>query len=467
MSRLGGFNITKAFGMSILVGLVGYGVQPMGFGSPVYAKESQALSAQTPEGQESVTERGVAPLVRDHRKQSTPLPSVSAPAQGTNGPSSVVGGTFEPDYRYPWVVRRNGCFGVLIDPKWVLTAAHCVAPGLGVSDWVYYRTHPHTGAGHTDTRAPDPSVAPFIHPMYVFGKEDYDLALVKLKQPFALNSDIQTVGLPRSPRQPGVVGTVASFSHSEPLPTGHFAIFRAPIPPSTYPLLFEIRANAATASLCPGDSGSGFVTVENGRATVRGIASNATVTDCKTPSGIASFTDVFTKRDWILQSMGKTDASLSGNTRVRWSGRAARGVMGVKCNNPYGTLWGPLNVVGVEVGAVCGTSLSPQEVMCNLEEVQDRVGPVAPTITGFTLKTTLASGATEVRSLPFSGKSARYSNVSLGVGIRDREFICQIGIPIAPITQGNAPILRRGIEGEPPAEPASSEQTEPSSGTTK
>ena len=422
------------------------------------------------------TQPQITPLQKAPPTVSVPPPSAPAPSSGGTGPLPVVAGTNEPDFKYPWVVRMNGCGTVLIDPQWVLTAAHCVKLNPG-SKFTYTRTDSH-GNVQTETRPADPNAGSpsnpgvFVHPNYA-PNQDYanDIALIKLAQPFSVNFVLQTVGLPRNPRQPGMIGTVASIRHDGTLPAGQAAIFRGPIAALASPTRLFVEANAAGASLCPGDSGSGFVTVENGRAIVRGVASQGSVSDCMTATGEAVFTDVFAFRDWILQTMGRTDATLSGNTRVRWSGFGASGKMVMGCSNPNTPYWGPLNVAGVEEGAMCDGGQA-QGIICQLDpnQTSTRFGP--PQIVGFTMRTTTSSGS-QVVQLPFVSNLAQFAG-PLPPGA-SREFTCQIGATMTAVTgaiTANTAVMTRGIEEEQKAEaiveqPSPFDEPLPSSGTKK
>jgi hypothetical protein len=120
--------------------------------------------------------------------------------------------------------------------------------------------------------------------------------------------------------------------------------------------------------------------------------------------------------------------------------------------NPYNmTLWGPLNVVGVEEGMPCEAGQT-QTVICNLEKNQGNVGVMVPTLSGLTVRTTTSNGTSNVQTIPASGTTVSFFGL-LPAGT-SREFTCQIATPFTGATTGtNAQVLSRGLEGESGGEP--------------
>lgn len=208
-------------------------------------------------------------------------------------------------------------------------------------------------------------------------------------------------------------------------------------PPDSPLTYFTIKATTANAFLCPGDSGSGFVTVEDGRATVRGVASQGTKSDCMSFDGSdeADFTDVFKFREWILETIGTTEdqliadrrgpwteAQLIGNTRVRWSGDAAHGRMEVSCPASRSRS-GPLNVAGVEEGITCDPG-QMHSASCAVD-ADVGSGPIIKVLSRVTTRTVMEYGTATVQTHKASVNTVRLHS-TLPSGAVSREYTCEV-----------------------------------------
>ncbi|KAM5132462.1 transmembrane protease serine 13-like [Mantella aurantiaca] len=237
--------------------------------------------------------------------------------------SRIIGGTLASPGEWPWQVSLqvpNGkgyshiCGGTLINSNWVVTASHCFSTPLPLDAWRIY-----AGTINLNQARSMSGVSAIIrHESYNADSDDYDVALIKLKNPIAYSGAIQPACLPMTNQNfnPNIKCWISGFGKTiaasedtsqqlmkaevtiiSTLTCNSLNVYNGAI---TERMMCAGELKGGTDS-CQGDSGGPLVCLQNNRWYLAGVTSWGT--GCGQANKPGVYTRVTEILPWIYNKM--------------------------------------------------------------------------------------------------------------------------------------------------------------------
>lgn len=233
---------------------------------------------------------------------------------------TIVGGSLAANGAWPWQARlwltfptgTSGCGGSLIDPWWVVTAAHCV-----VSDTVVLPANVTIALGALDFTKTEPqrvlrfAAQVIVHPDYARAGLVNDIALLRLTEPAPLSENIRPIPLtiPMLHEALTVVGTNATTTgwgctaEGDKCMVDQLRQVQLPIADwnkcSSNDNVICAGQSAGGIGVCRGDSGGPLVVPDGKDWRLAGITS-FTEKPCAAAGTYAGFTRVSRYAGWLI-----------------------------------------------------------------------------------------------------------------------------------------------------------------------